>query len=72
MLTDSRRESATLTLSIHGEGGERSSPGEVRTTSASGLDVGESVTWNLLDETGTLDGEDVVPGFRCPVADLFA
>ena len=25
-----------------------------------------------LDETGTLDGEDVVPGFTCPVADLFA
>lgn len=25
-----------------------------------------------LDETGTLSGEDVVPGFRCPVADLFA
>jgi len=25
-----------------------------------------------LDETGTLDGEDVIPGFTCPVADLFA
>ena len=25
-----------------------------------------------LDEAGTLDGEDVVPGFTCPVADLFA
>ena len=24
-----------------------------------------------LDETGTLDGEDVIPGFTCPVADLF-
>lgn len=24
-----------------------------------------------LDETGTLSGEDVIPGFTCPVADLF-
>jgi Uma2 family endonuclease len=24
-----------------------------------------------LDETGTLSGEDVVPGFTCPVAELF-
>lgn len=24
-----------------------------------------------LDHTGTLSGEDVVPGFTCPVADLF-
>jgi len=24
-----------------------------------------------LDDTGTLSGEDVVPGFTCPVADLF-
>ena len=24
-----------------------------------------------LDETGTLSGEDVLPGFACPVADLF-
>jgi Uma2 family endonuclease len=25
-----------------------------------------------LDESGELSGEDVVPGFRCPVSDLFA
>jgi hypothetical protein len=24
-----------------------------------------------LDETGTLSGEDVIPGFSCPVAVLF-
>ncbi|MDY3560631.1 Uma2 family endonuclease, partial [Gemmata sp. JC673] len=24
-----------------------------------------------LDETGTLSGENVLPGFACPVADLF-
>lgn len=24
-----------------------------------------------IDETGTLSGEDVLPGFTCPVADLF-
>lgn len=24
-----------------------------------------------LDETGTLSGEDVLPGFACPVAELF-
>ena len=24
-----------------------------------------------LDETGTLSGEDVIPGFTCPVAELF-
>jgi Uma2 family endonuclease len=24
-----------------------------------------------LDETGTLSGEDVIPGFSCPVAELF-
>lgn len=29
-------------------------------------------TCTELDETGTLSGEDVVPGFSCPVADLFA
>lgn len=26
----------------------------------------------VLRETDTLDGEDVLPGFRCPVGDLFA
>jgi Uma2 family endonuclease len=29
-------------------------------------------TCTELDETGILDGEDVIPGFTCPVADLFA
>lgn len=29
-------------------------------------------TCTELDETGTLDGEDVIPGFTCPVAKLFA
>ena len=28
-------------------------------------------TLSELDQTGTLSGEDVVPGFACPVADLF-
>jgi Uma2 family endonuclease len=28
-------------------------------------------TGGLVRETGELDGEDVVPGFRCKVADLF-
>lgn len=29
-------------------------------------------TCTELDEAGTLSGEDVLPGFACPVADLFA
>lgn len=28
--------------------------------------------FTTLDDTGTLDGADVVPGFRCTLADLFA
>ena len=28
-------------------------------------------TCSELDDAGTLDGEDVVPGFACPVAALF-
>lgn len=36
------------------------------TTYRSGLDP------VLLGEHGTLEGDPVVPGFRCPVAELFA
>jgi len=27
---------------------------------------------SLLTENDTLDGEDLVPGFRCPVAEIFS